>query len=560
MNRNDIYQHLRKAFIFASMDESDIARIALRFKPFTVKAGEVICRQGDAVGAFYIIDSGEVRLTKVKRDKEKHLARLSDRDFFGAEALLRGKPCSLTVQAVSETVVLFRMSAKDFHWMIHTYPQMKENLDGYIKSYALGRKKNFPWLDDNEFIHVVSRKHIALLWYGLTVPMIIGFVAVVAAGLAFFAHSGAMYFGIFAATLFVISFLWAIWAVIDWGNDYYIVTNRRVVWLEKVIGLYDSRQESPLDAVLSVNVTSDQAQRMIGTGDVIVRTYTGSIVMKNVDRPNQFAIAINAYWEHSKEISALLEKEEIERIVHQRLFGETNVDEGEEGGEYGNMQSSDMLKRSLLGKIFGNFLKMRYVEGDNITYRKHWYILLQKSWKPLLVFVLLTALILFLYLPVRETKYAFTAGTTALILWGAMYVIILMWWLYHYLDWRNDVYVLTTDKLFDIERKPLGREEKKVAPLASVLSLEHTREGILGLVLNFGNVIINVGSAKLVFFGVHDPATVQHDIFNRMYAMKQEQEREQAKREREKMMDWLTIYQRELENKKKNDENHPDFY
>ena len=29
--------------------------------------------------------------------------------------------------------------------------------------------------------------------------------------------------------------LYSLWFGLDWGNDFYIVTNQRVIWLEKVI-------------------------------------------------------------------------------------------------------------------------------------------------------------------------------------------------------------------------------------------------------------------------------------------------------------------------------------
>ena len=57
-----------------------------------------------------------------------------------------------------------------------------------------------------------------------------------------------------AGAFLVLDILWAIWLVLDWGNDYYIVTSQRVVWLEKVIAVYDSRQESPLNTILAVAV------------------------------------------------------------------------------------------------------------------------------------------------------------------------------------------------------------------------------------------------------------------------------------------------------------------
>ena len=38
---------------------------------------------------------------------------------------------------------------------------------------------------------------------------------------------------------------WIAWTYLDWTNDLYIVTNQRVVYVEKVIGIYDSREEAP---------------------------------------------------------------------------------------------------------------------------------------------------------------------------------------------------------------------------------------------------------------------------------------------------------------------------
>ena len=71
--------------------------------------------------------------------------------------------------------------------------------------------------------------------------------------------------------------LWGIWNWIDWGNDYYIVTDQRVVWVEKVIWLYESRDEAPLTTILAVNTTSTFLGRWLHYGSVIVKTFTGEI-------------------------------------------------------------------------------------------------------------------------------------------------------------------------------------------------------------------------------------------------------------------------------------------
>jgi len=116
---------------------------------------------------------------------------------------------------------------------------------------------------------------------------------------------------------------------------------------------------------------------------------------------------------------------------------------------------------------------------------------------------------------------------------------------YRLLDWQNDIYRVTPDSLMDSEKKPLGSEVTKSASLANVLSLENHRVGILGLLLNFGVVRINVGDSSLDFVDVHDPARIQQDIFLRMEALKLKQQESQADEERRRLAEWMKIYEEE---------------
>jgi hypothetical protein len=116
---------------------------------------------------------------------------------------------------------------------------------------------------------------------------------------------------------------------------------------------------------------------------------------------------------------------------------------------------------------------------------------------------------------------------------------------YRFLDWKNDMYIVTPESLIDTEKKPLGSEVTKSAPLANVLSLENHKVGLLGLLLNFGVVRASVGDAALEFKNVADPALVQRDIFTRMEALKTKHEKGQAEDERRRMTEWLRVYEEE---------------
>jgi len=121
------------------------------------------------------------------------------------------------------------------------------------------------------------------------------------------------------------------------------------------------------------------------------------------------------------------------------------------------------------------------------------------------------------------------------------------------MDWHDDIYVITPDRIIDSVKKPLGTEVTKSAPLGSIQNMDYERIGLLGLILNLGNVTINTGSdSHMLFLQVHDPAATQMDIFNRMYALKRKQQTAEASRQWEQVSDWLAAYHRQAEEMRRN--------
>jgi CRP-like cAMP-binding protein len=553
MQFEEIAKFLENILLFQDLTEEQIAQIAGRCQSMQIKEGEVLFQEDTEPDGFYLIYTGSIHLTRGSGRNKIEIGTLIREDFFGEEAFLRDTNRVATAVCV-EDAVLIKMRPSAFLWMIRTYPDIKEELELLVRSYRLSRKQNFEWIRNDETVHLISRKHIFLLYTRLVFPAFLMFLAVV---VALFGTIGLWGVGplliLLGGALLLLSLALGVWFYVDWGNDYYIITDQRVVWLEKVIAIYDSRQETPLNAVLSVNVRTDQLQRIIGSGDVIVRTYTGSIIMRSVSNPDQFVEMINTFWARAKELTVEEELDAMEEALHNRLHGLDRDQEEEEEAP----KLPPRRRRGPIEWLFGNALKLRFEENDVITYRKHWILLVRKSWMPLLALAGMFVVLIVLYRPIREIGL----GSIGIFLWMFLYTILVGWWFYHYLDWRNDIYQLTSDTILDIERRPLGREEKKTAPLESVLSLEHTRVGILGLLLNFGNVNINVGSSTLTFIGVKNPADVQHDVFDRMYSLKKKKENEEARRERQRMVEWLTIYHEEEQELREDEElEDPGYY
>ena len=277
-----------------------------------------------------------------------------------------------------------------------------------------------------------------------------------------------------AAGLLGIGFGWIIWAWIDWGNDYYIITNQRVAWIEKVIWLYDSRIEAPLDTILSVDVNTTLLGRTVGYGNVIVTTYTGKLLIETVNNPYQLSSLIAEYWHRARSDVQRADQTEMRNSVR-KILGEkqeqTDLNLPVGAKAFSGQRSTDEF-RDLSGreKYLKNIFKLRIETGKVITYRKHWLILLKKTLLPGVISLgLLSLILVFDIMYILGEEWAASALKIT-FLGGVILVLFLFpWWLYHYLDWRNDIYQVTDRSIFDIERKPLGTESRKSAALENIL-------------------------------------------------------------------------------------------
>ena len=203
-------------------------------------------------------------------------------------------------------------------------------------------------------------------------------------------------------------------------------------------------------------------------------------------------------------------------------------------------------KPPLLEKLSLSLFKVRIEKAGTITYRKHIFVLLQQTWQPTLGVVILIFLLAIDLIHPPKPIISLAPGPASEILftiWVVLFFSFILWWIYQYIDWSNDIFQVTPDQILDIDRKPFGTEERRAAPLENILSTEAQREGFLEYLLNYGTVYINVGGAtELRFSDVTDPATVQQDIDNRRLARINSKAETQAKAERERLADWFATY------------------
>jgi len=326
---------------------------------------------------------------------------------------------------------------------------------------------------------------------------------------------------------------WAAWNWLDWTNDYFVLTSRRAVWLEKIIGLYDSRRETPLSMVVSVDLATDVLGRWLGFGDVSIRTYTGQLVFRGVSQPATMAALVEESWRRVQEKNEREDRAEISAVLRQALSPD---EAGAAPAEAANSARPAGAARAV-GLDRWTF-QVRFEEKGVITYRKHWAVLVNTLAAPSILILLFVGLL-------GAQIGGMISGPppeTALVASVVLLVPLAGWWVYRFVDWANDIYQVTPDQIRDIYKKPLGREVRKVAPLENILGTEVDRKGINGLVLNYGDVITNIGTTRFVFQGVFDPNGVQRDIVRALEALLARKRETQKQQRQGEMVEWLTSY------------------
>ncbi len=540
---------LKKIHLFYGLDDGELETIAAQLEEVSVASGEVIFKQGGPSEYFYMIYKGSVRIVRQQERKEIQLAVLVANDYFGEMGLISHRKRSGTVIATSETTLLI-LSRENFEQLYRKSARLRLNMEVAVRSRHLARSLQFKWLRPDEVIYFLARKHPIVLYQKLVLP-------VLSAGLPlmlFYAYAAIVnsFVVLFAALLsLVVSAGWIVWNILDWGNDYYIVTNQRVVWLEKVIGIYDSRQESPLSTILSVGVETRQLGRMLDFGDVVIRTFVGKIVFNDVSHPEQAQHMIEEYWNRTKAQAVSMEKEAMKNAIRKHLGLPIPSSSKADSTSSAATPPAPRRPNALLRFLGSNTLKMRYELGDHVVYRKHWVVLILEAWMPfggtlgmLLAFLYRFFQILF------DPQLAFFPhpGRWLPDTWLAVFFLVFFpfagWLAYEIMDWSNDKYEVTNEQIIDIDRKPFGTESRNAAQLESILGTNYIRKGILGNLFNYGTVYITVGGTKLAFEDVMDPATVQSDIDRRRMARSAAQAAAKVATERERMAEWLATYHR----------------
>jgi CRP-like cAMP-binding protein/uncharacterized membrane protein YdbT with pleckstrin-like domain len=549
-----LWQHLadrlRSIHLFRTLSESELRRLAALSGEATYRQGDIIWNQGETGVSHYIVDQGLVGLLASESDGPRIVERLRSGDYLGGTRLPAGRSRQTTAQALEDSRLLY-INGKDFDEALGTLPHLRKALTLEAQGRELMITKRFPWQREGERLLVLSRKHryafVRSLW-----PVVLLLAAVgILLGLAYVFDWRNFWVFVGSALLAAAAVGLSFWLWLDWRNDYYAVTDKRVVHLDKTILLSESREEAPLESIQDVSIVMPSVMgRLFGFDDLNIQTAgtKGTVLFKTVG---------DAAWIRDKlfeQIERSRAEERDDRIDGIRRRLEQEFGPSEEGGlSTSDIEPADahrsrqqaaspgvMLLQRVRGYLFPH---MRLEERGVVTWRKHWFRLIDRTAGPLILVFILTQLWLAALLQLAAPPARFEGVFWSALAMGIPLGLFLIW--FRYEDWRNDVYQLTDDRIIDVEKLPLGlREERREASLSMIQDIGYEIPGVIANLLDYGNVFIETAGREAVFTfsWVHEPREVQQEVFSRMDAFREREQQRKKEQRADELLEWFATY------------------
>lgn len=538
--------------LFASLTPQNLARVAEITSRRVYRQGELLCRQEEFGQTLFVIDSGEAVLLQTDlQGEQRYVGRLQEGAVVGDDALLFGDAYGHCIQATS-TVDALCIRKEDFDRLLEEHPEIRKQmaLRPLIRERLKTQGRRFSWQERDEPSLLLRKKHWFSFVQQLTLPVVILTLLALAVWLLSVIQVN-MSLLTTIAFVGVVPLLMVLWFFADWRNDFYLVTAKRVVHREKVILLYETLDEAPLNKIQNTNVIYNFLGKLLGFGTLKVETASmrGTMLLNYLPDPESMGEIISR---RAAYLSSRIRQEERQAIRQEilRQTGRARVWEEQPLPATPPAQQQAKPSARLLNRLSPSrpILSLRYVQGNQIVWRKHWVFLIKHIYLALPAFLAVTLLLTILLYRWPAT-YGLALFLASLVLWIA--VCFWLWWQVE--DWRNDVYILTDRAVLDIVKKPLFfSENRKQASLDMVQNVSLHIPNPLAALLNYGDVVVQTAgpSGTLSFWGVSHPADVQRDIFRHIELFNESRRRGDMEQRKTELSTWFGVYYEEVHPKR----------
>jgi hypothetical protein len=538
-----VLSHLKRFPLFARLTPQQLEAVANATQVMRYQPGEVIFAQGQPAAGAVIFASGRGELTQVGPDGVARQVGVVDAgEYLNEAALFSDVVAPVTLRAIETTIALF-LSRAQMASVLAYYPDIKNALQAQPAPMSTSAAPSsaqpaFHGLRDNENVLIETRRH----WWafarriGLT---ILGMILLFLFG-SFASNSipSVPWVALIGPVLLIAGGL-LIYFYLEWRNDQFIVTERRVINIQRnILGLSTNINELPLDAIHEVKVSvpvTDLTARIFGYGTMTIKTSGTGNHMKLDYMPQPKQIQNTIFTSRDRVRQNL--QEESRNAARNAIRGDIDKflgrapDTGLSGGMTGTPRQGE-----------AGFLTMKYTndKGDTV-YRKHWIVWLQHVMLPALMIV--GALILFAVALFDVSQLGFVGFALAFVVLaaGAVWFYLADW------DWRHDMYIVGDQTITIIHKRPLWlQDENDQILLSQVDNVVSFMSGVFSTVFHVGSVKLSLtGSdeknAKW-FRSVHQPQEIQQEISRRQDRAEMLKQEGEAQRQKQAIIDYLSVY------------------
>jgi CRP-like cAMP-binding protein len=540
LERHDVLGHLRNTRVFAGLSDEELKHLAGFVGLAHFRPSDVLYRQGEIDPTFYVLYEGEAIVrARDEEGRERPRDYLKVGDAVGESSLFLGEPRDVTVEATTKAN-WFYLTREDLDQFLVQHPELREKVLPREEIQARTALRRLPWMEPDEQLVLRRRRHWFFLTSRLLLPVLLLLLALF---VLLRAELPAIAYLLLAAAV-----MWMIWRVIDWLNDYYVVTTRRVAHREKVLLIRETRDETPLDKIQNVNIATAFVGNLLGYGTLLIDTAAtigaSRVVFSYLADPRRVQDLV---FEQVSRARAG-ERVEMRRVIRDQLEGSLGPGIRPAVPRPAVPSPPPPPPRPPSGSgiwdQIGNatwrrwFWMERRTDGE-VIWRKHWIRLLLKIWLPLLVllFLLLTAVV---YLVPLEGR-----STGAILVWLLLLFLTFAWLWWNWENWGNDKFIVTNDRIIDIEALPLGFSMRRTeTTFDRIQNVNFEIPDPIATILNYGTVAIYTAGivGRLDFVYMRDPKGVQAEIFRRLTAYEAEQRRQQREEQRGELPQWFAVY------------------
>jgi uncharacterized membrane protein YdbT with pleckstrin-like domain len=397
-------------------------------------------------------------------------------------------------------------------------------------------------MEPDELLVHMSRRHWYFLASRLMIPVLLLFPGLLLLALdATLRIAGFVVLGL--------AFLWIVWRVIDWINDYYAVTTARVAHREKMLLVWETMDETPLDKIQNINIYRGLVGNIFGYGELVIDTAAAvgasRVTFNYLETPERVQSLIFEQMSRARAGERVEEHKVIRDKLEERIG--TAIRPVVPHPSVPTPVSTAVVLPPSPGILarFGEatvghwFWIERSMDG-RIVWRKHWIRLLQRIWLPLLFLAAVVSAVL-IYFSALSSSPAWLG-----LLLFVLLVLALGWVWWNWEDWGNDQYIVTNDRIIDVEALPAGfRRRTTETKFDRIQNVSFDIPHPIATLLNYGTVVVHTAGieGRLDFEWVRDPKRVQAEIFRRLSAYEELQRLMQREERWADMPQWFAVYE-----------------